>query len=167
LSDAGEFMDFVVYRELEGTGRFMPIEAKVVQLGALSYTLIDNSFELGSSYRYRVDVTDEQGTRTLFETEIIKSETPRLALSQNYPNPFNPSTTIHFNIPERAHVTLDIFDVSGCRITRLVDSIKGAGPHKKEWSGCNKDGITVSSGVYFYKLTAGKKSITRKMILMR
>ena len=90
-----------------------------------------------------------------------------LALGQNYPNPFNPSTSIRYSIPERTHVTLDILDVSGRRIVRLEDSIKSAGAHESLWSGRNQGGDIVSTGLYFYKLTAGKKSITRKMILMR
>jgi len=88
-------------------------------------------------------------------------------LFQNYPNPFNPFTTIHYSIQERSHVTLDIFDVSGRRIARLVDSVQEAGRHEKKWYGWNKEGTVVSSGVYFYKLRAGKKRITKKMILLK
>ncbi len=88
-------------------------------------------------------------------------------LFQNYPNPFNPSTTIHYTIQERSHVTLGIFDVSGRRIARLVDSVQEEGMHEEKWYGWNKEGAVVSSGVYFYKLRAGKKRITKKMILLR
>jgi hypothetical protein len=91
---------------------------------------------------------------------------PRFTLRQNYPNPFNPSTVIHYSIPERSHVTLDIFDVSGRRIARIEDSVQDAGSYQKVWSGYNEDGAVVSSGVYFCRLTSGKNYMTKKMILM-
>jgi hypothetical protein len=167
LSEAGTFMEFFVYREREGSGKFQPIETEIFRSGELSYRLVDKSCEPGSFYRYRVDVTDEDGTRTLFVTERVMIDTPKLAFGQNYPNPFNLSTTIHYNIPAVSYVTLDIFDVTGRRIARLADSVHRAGMHTKEWSGRNEDGIMVSNGIYFYRLTTGKKSITKKMLKIR
>jgi hypothetical protein len=64
-------------------------------------------------------------------------------------------------------VTLDIFDLSGRFIIRLIDTVQKAGTHEKKWFGCNESGRAVASGVYFYKLTADKKSITKKMVLLR
>ncbi|MCK4549868.1 MAG: T9SS type A sorting domain-containing protein, partial [Candidatus Krumholzibacteria bacterium] len=93
--------------------------------------------------------------------------TPALALGQNYPNPFNPSTTILFSVPERARVTLDIFDVSGRRLARLIDSVHEAGSYSCEWNGRNEAGKTVSSGMYFYKLVTGERSLVKKMVLLR
>jgi hypothetical protein len=167
LAESGKSMDFQVYREIEGKGKFLPIETDINRLGVLSYNIVDTSCELGSRYRYRVDVTDEEGTRTLFVTETVGTETPALTLGQNYPNPFNPSTTIQYSVPERCYVTLDIFNVAGRRVDRLVDGIQKAGRHERVWGGRNHEGAILSSGVYFYELTAGKKSVTRKMILMR
>ncbi len=120
----------------------------------------------------RVYAFDPESLTVSVEDDIEEEESPDLLpykfeLFQNYPNPFNPSTTIHYSIPERSHVTLDIFDVSGRRIARLVDSVQESGGHHKEWYGWNKDGAAVSSGVYFYKLRAGKKRITKKMILLK
>jgi hypothetical protein len=74
---------------------------------------------------------------------------------------------IHYYLPERAHVTLDIYDVSGKRIYKLLNFVQDAGKHHVEWSRRNQEGIIVSSGICFHKLTAGKKGVTRKMILMR
>jgi hypothetical protein len=166
LSEAGQSMEFSVYREDE-SGRSVLLNAGITESGDWSYRVIDKEAEPGSTYHYRVDVTDESGTRTLFVTEAVTAELPMLSLDQNYPNPFNPSTSVWYSIPERTHVTLDILDVSGRRIVRLEDSVKGAGTHESRWSGRNQGGDIVSSGLYFYRLTAGKKSITRKMILMR
>jgi len=129
--------------------------------------LIDTTCEPGSVCRYRIDVKDEDGTRTILVTGKLKAEAPELALDQNFPNPFNPSTTISFSLPKTSHLVLDVYDAQGCRIKRLVDSVKESGRHSVQWNGHNDNEGFVSSGVYFYKLTAGKKSITKKMILMR
>lgn len=83
-------------------------------------------------------------------------------LNQNYPNPFNPSTTIKFAIPQSEFVTIKVYDILGKEITTLINEELNAGSHTKIW-----DAKNLSSGVYFYKLQAGKFSETKKMILVR
>jgi hypothetical protein len=112
-------------------------------------------------------MTDEGGTRNLFVTSAATATVPKFALSQNYPNPFNPATTITYSLPSRGRVVLDVYDLSGRRVTRLVDEVQSAGAHALEWFGVNDAGVRVASGIYFYKLSTGKESITRKMILLR
>jgi hypothetical protein len=167
LSEIGRITGFNVYRETAGSDEFLPLETEVVETGTLSYKFADDGCEAGVSYRYRVDATDENGTRNLFTTSAIAASIPKLELAQNFPNPFNPTTVIGYSIPARAHVVLDVFDSSGRRITRLVDEVQSAGAHAQEWSGLNDAGKRVTSGVYFYKLVIGKDNITRKMVLLR
>jgi hypothetical protein len=112
-------------------------------------------------------VKDENGSRILFETELIAAPKAPLALYQNNPNPFNPSTTIGYYIPEKCLVKLDVFDVAGARVARLVSSEEASGYHSVEWKGMNAEGDRVASGVYFYRLTAGKKTISRKMVILK
>ena len=83
-------------------------------------------------------------------------------LDQNYPNPFNPSTTIQFTIPRKMHVKLIIFDVSGRKISTLIDKTYLPGIHEVSW---NASGL--ASGIYFYCLEAGDFSSTKKMILLK
>ena len=83
-------------------------------------------------------------------------------LKNNYPNPFNPSTTIEYNLPERAFVTLKIYDVLGNEISTLVQEEKPAGKFTIEF-----DGNKISSGVYFYSLKSNGKSITKKMLMLK
>lgn len=64
-------------------------------------------------------------------------------------------------------MSLGIFDATGRRINSLEKSMKGPGDYEVKWNGVDQTGAEVSSGVYFYKLSAGKKTITKKMILMR
>jgi hypothetical protein len=88
-------------------------------------------------------------------------------LYQNHPNPFNPTTTISFTLPERERVTLSIYDVGGRFVRTLIDEIVGEGLQERNWDGRDAQGGEVSSGVYFYRLTAGDKTLTKKMILLK
>ncbi len=92
------------------------------------------------------------------ETLPIKS----FYLSQSFPNPFNPTTTINFSLANSEFVTLKVYDVLGKEITTLVNEELNAGQHIKIFNAEN-----LSSGVYFYKLQAGKFSETKKMMLIR
>jgi len=82
----------------------------------------------------------------------------------NYPNPFNPSTTISFALANAGHVTIDIYNVRGQIVTTLVDSDFSTGNHEIVWNGTDHQGKTVSSGVYFYRMTAQGYTATRKML---
>ncbi len=91
-------------------------------------------------------------------------------LSQNFPNPFNPTTTIRVGIPESGknqRVSLKIYDLLGKEVKTLADGPLQPGYHKFTWDGTNYSGNPVSSGIYFYQLRAGRKSIMHKMILLR
>ncbi len=83
-------------------------------------------------------------------------------LSQNYPNPFNPSTTIRFSIPEKNMVTLKIFNVLGQEVKSLINREYSAGSYE-----VNFDASRLSSGIYFYTISAGDFHATKKMILMK
>ncbi|MCD6379327.1 T9SS type A sorting domain-containing protein [bacterium] len=88
-------------------------------------------------------------------------------LEQNYPNPFNPVTTIRFGLEEPARVSIAVFDVRGRFIATLTNRSYSAGESEVTWDGTNLSGRDVSSGLYFYRLTAGDIRITKKMILLR
>ena len=83
-------------------------------------------------------------------------------LYQNYPNPFNPSTKIRFRILEFGFVSLKVYDVLGNEIATLVNEAKPAGSYEVEFSG-----IGLSTGVYFYRLTAADYSASKKLILLK
>jgi spore germination protein YaaH len=90
-------------------------------------------------------------------------------LSQNFPNPFNPATTIAFTIPDggMVQVRLEIFDVLGREIITLLNEKKSPGRYSITWDGISERHEPVPSGVYIYRLTAGKQSLSRKMYLLR
>jgi hypothetical protein len=83
-------------------------------------------------------------------------------LSQNYPNPFNPATRITFGVPREGAVRLEVFDVTGERVAILVDGRVGAGYHAVEF-----DGAKLSSGIYYYRLSAEGTLLSRKMLLIK
>lgn len=83
-------------------------------------------------------------------------------LEQNFPNPFNPTTAIQFVVPEKAHVQLQIFNVLGQVVATPVDGEEESGYKSVQW-----DASTLTSGVYFYRMTAGTFIETRKMLLIR
>ena len=89
------------------------------------------------------------------------------ALAQNYPNPFNPGTWLSFSLPHRSDVTLTLYDPLGRQITVLSRGQLEAGTHAVRWEGTDAGGKRVASGTYFYRLTAGTYTETRKMMLLR
>jgi hypothetical protein len=167
LHEAGSGMEFFVYREAGLASGFREIRGPAISSGGLTYRFEDHDVIGGRTYRYRVDVSDEDGRRVLFETAEITPSVPELTLYQNVPNPFNPSTQIQFYLPREAAVTLDVYDVSGRRINTLFDGTRAGGLHTVEWSGRDAAGNGVSSGIYFYVLRAGNRTLSRKMILVR
>ena len=88
-------------------------------------------------------------------------------LGGNYPNPFNPETTIAYSLKDRQNVKIEIYNVKGQLVRTLVNESKAAGDHKVIWTGTDNNNRPVSSGLYYYKMTAGKYSSSKKMILMK
>ena len=103
------------------------------------------------------------GTSAEDPTELVPGE---FALGQNYPNPFNPETTIPYMLPNRADVTLRVFDVLGREVATLTQGMQDAGLHAFHWNTTE-----LSSGIYFYRLEADNNGMieraTRKMMLMK
>lgn len=89
------------------------------------------------------------------------------SLSQNYPNPFNPRTRIEFTLPHRAFVTIDVFNMLGVRVKRLVNESLSAGNKAITWDGKDDAGVSVSSGIYLYRISTNDFVESKKMILMK
>ena len=115
------------------------------------------------------------GNPTEVESETDIALPTEFSLSQNYPNPFNPSTKIKYTIPnvtlgsssraesrEEGFVTLRVYDVLGNEVTTLVNEEKPAGSYEVEFNASN-----LSSGIYFYKLSAGSFTETKKMTVLK
>jgi hypothetical protein len=95
-------------------------------------------------------------------------DTPRaVTLAPNYPNPFNPSTTISFNLPQAGAAKLQVYDARGRLVRTLLDDHRPAGPYQSVWDGRDNAGHGVASGVYLYRLTAGRMVEQGKMTLVK
>lgn len=152
-----------VYRAA-GSGDLRLIDAVFDGNEHFAYT--DRAVQPGETYTYRIGVVDADG-EFLSPTREITVNRLTASLDQNTPNPFNPTTMISFTLAQREQVTLSIFDASGRLVRSLVNDARGLGSHQVSWDGRDNNGATVSSGIYFYRLTAGKFSQSKKMVMLK
>ena len=126
------------------------------------------------SQAQQLDLTDATSLRgILFLEQLLATLIPKeTVLLLNYPNPFNPETWIPYNLAKAADVTLTIYDTSGQAVRQLAFGHQPAGIYQTRgraayWDGKNEFGEPVASGPYFYTLTAGDYSATRKMTILK
>ena len=144
------------------------VEGKGTTAQSQTYFFNDANLPVGK-YIYRLKQVDFSGTYEYSnEIEVEVGLPSKFALEQNYPNPFNPATTINFSLASDASVTLKIFDVLGQEVNSFINNDMKAGYHSYYF-----DASRLSSGIYFYQLTAksssnGSKFVdTKKMILTK
>lgn len=167
LSELAGETSFEVSRATDGErAPFAALPGEIARAGR-SYEFADISAEPASSYRYRVEIVEGGARRTLFETGSVPVPAMPLTLQQNHPNPFNPSTEIRFYLPESGRVSLAVYDVHGSLVRTLEDGVREGGFHAVSWDGRNGRGEAAASGVYLYRLRAGKETLSRKMVLAR
>ncbi len=127
--------------------------------------LLDCFHGLGTD---RADMAAYGGRNSGWPTGIDDDESSNLLipkaflLHQNYPNQFNANTVISYQLPTRGHVKLEIYNLSGQKVATLIDNEQEAGYKSVNWGAS-----TVSSGLYFYKLTAGDLTETKRMMLVK
>jgi hypothetical protein len=159
------FEGFNVYRSSAGEDAFVQINTeRIAPTGETSYR--DETALPGRSYLYRIGAVSREGEWSSQAITIALPPKPT-TLYQNYPNPFNPSTSIAFYLPSQERVSLVIYDVRGATVRTLVNAVRPVGKHIIRWDGMNEDGIRVGSGVYYYRLKAGKDVITKKLVVVR
>lgn len=122
----------------------------------------------------QLDLTDTTSQRgILFLQQLLIALTPKeTALLANYPNPFNPETWIPYHLAKDTDVTLHIYGVNGTLVRTLTLGHQTAGMYQSRsraayWDGRNAFGEKVASGLYFYTLTAGDFTATRKMLIRK
>lgn len=122
-----------------------------ISFGVDETEMLANMNEVESFYNFITDV-NENFAKLPTEFELF----------QNYPNPFNPSTTISFSLPNQDQVKLEIFNTLGQQVARIVNKELQAGSYNYSF-----DAADLTSGIYFYTLSAGNNSMTKKMILIK
>jgi photosystem II stability/assembly factor-like uncharacterized protein len=134
-------------------------DSTIISLSSSSSNLYCASVNGGIFYRDLADLSILTNVKIESEPKPIT-----FILNQNYPNPFNPSTIISYQIPEAGFVQLKIFNLIGQHITTLVDEFQQAGIYHSTF---NMGKYNLPSGIYFYKIIAGRYSKTMKMSLMK
>ncbi len=152
----GEEMDF----EVEV---LIPASAPVGQEDELTATA-SSQFDGTVSADKLITTTVDQQT----DVDDIEFVIPgQFALAQNYPNPFNPETKISFVMEQGADVSLAVFDILGRKVSMLHSGYLPTGNYEFSWYGNDQNGRQAASGIYFYRLSTGDQSITRKMTLLK
>ena len=148
------------------------------------YEFMDYQVTNNTTYWYQLWNVDIDGTHHMLQTistTVVLEDNPltrnndqlpqHFALYPNFPNPFNPITYIHFDIAETSQpfvkVKLEIFDMNGRKIRSLVDQFMEAGSYTIMWNGRDASGKPVASGQYFYRLSAGPFTTTKRLLLMK
>ncbi len=138
-------------------------------------------YSVQATARYLQIYGTKRGTQygySLYEVQVfnniaadLKEEDKNLpfnfSLSNNYPNPFNPTTTINYTVPKASNVKIEIYNSLGQRVNVLKDSFHEAGKYNLVWNGKNSFGNPVSSGIYFYRMSAEGFTLVKKMILIK
>ena len=97
----------------------------------------------------------------------VSSVPEQFALHHNHPNPFNPITSLRYDLPEQAQVTLTIYNMLGREVSQLVNTVQEAGYRSVQWNATDSFGKPVSAGVYLYQIRAGEFVQTKKMVLLK
>ena len=133
---------------------YVETEDRMVVFGGAEGTALDDMWSL-------------EGLSPPTSVEDQTSRPGAFSLEQNHPNPFNPSTTIRYRLPAAAQVDLRVFDALGRPVRHLVEGRQEAGVYTAVWDGADDRGGQLASGVYFYRLSAGQHSQTRRLVLLR
>ncbi|HCY77083.1 MAG TPA: hypothetical protein DHV28_14265 [Ignavibacteriales bacterium] len=127
-----------------------------------NYSFTDKNVDAGT-YTYRLMQKDFDGTFSYSQEVEVRVNVPlEYSLDQNYPNPFNPTTTIRYAIPEDNFVSIKLYDILGNEVITLVNEQKQAGRYEMLFNASN-----IASGVYYYQISSGNFTQTRKLMLMK
>ena len=171
--EESEDEDFQYFRVYRGTDpEFVPGPENLVHM-TIGIGWVDSVTE-GWQYHYKVSAVDFSGNESDAAspeavTGLDEPGAPgRYALYQNAPNPLNPTTVIRYDVPSGGgSVTLEIFDVSGRLVRRLLDGQEASGRKSVVWDGKDERGARVGSGVYYCRLVAPGYKKTLKMIVVK
>ena len=129
-----------------------------------SVTLVDKS-DTTKQVSTRTDGSGNYSLNVITSVESSESLPSKFALEQNYPNPFSSSTSISYELNKQTDVLLTIYDVLGREMKKFSVGNQNAGVHGVQWDARNDLGVKLASGVYFYQMQVGNKTLTKKMVL--
>ena len=163
--EADEAIDgFTLVRANNETQREEPVHDGLLPASTRSF--LDAEVDPGTEYRYALIVKSADGGVVRSPQVSVRLTASANVLYQNAPNPFNPTTTIRYDLGAPGHVTLRIYNVAGQVVRTLVNEAQSASASSFEvvWDGRNDAGVSVASGTYFYRLTAGGQFVSTKKL---
>ncbi|MFQ5585064.1 MAG: T9SS type A sorting domain-containing protein, partial [Calditrichia bacterium] len=130
---------------------------------------IDNDLHIiNQTLKNKGRIVINKPVKNLLLNKISDKNIPlKFALHQNYPNPFNSYTTIKYDLPIKTNVKILIYDILGRKVKTLIDKTEDAGYKTIVWDGRSDAGITVASGLYFYRIEMKGFIKTRKLLLVK
>jgi hypothetical protein len=159
-TDNGDFSLFVSVNGVSPTGTQWGPRETLETIPASAYP-VEDAITVNSPGRSVQFIMVDAGSKLLYPT-AVESELNNKTTLTNYPNPFVDLTTIEFQIPFKASVSLDVFDQTGQKVSTLINGVMPSGTHQIEFNGS-----LWPAGLYFYQLKVGNHSTTQKMILIK
>ena len=181
----GYIWDLVAHTNLSGTGNSMTISCDILSELPGDWKMylfdlnVERAIDLMENYRYTYKLSEKSESKRRFKLiagteDYIKKNSEGIPLVpmnfklyQNYPNPFNPVTKISYDISQKTHVKIVVYNMLGQRVRVLVDDIRSAGHNEAIWDGKNGFNQQVASGLYFVRLDAEGKTAIRKMMMIK
>jgi hypothetical protein len=169
-TERDDFLGFNVYRSGDGESFVMvgsyesvsSLRAKGNMAYGGEYEFVDKGLNSGR-YQYKIEAVSRSEKKFVGDVISVEVGVPKgYALHQNYPNPFNPVTVIEFETPEAGYVLIELYNSAGQKVRDIFAGELPAGYHKVRF-----DASGLSSGVYFYRMSAGKFNAVRKMVIMK
>jgi hypothetical protein len=169
-TEPDDFLGFNVYRSRDGENFVMvgsyesvsSLRAKGNMAYGGEYEFVDKGLNSGR-YQYKIEAVSRSEKKFVGDVISVEVDVPKgYALHQNYPNPFNPVTVIEFEIPEAGYVLIELYNSVGQKVRDIFAGELPAGYHRVRF-----DASGLSSGVYFYRMSAGKFNAVRKMVIMK
>ncbi len=128
---------------------------------------VDKKAPVGIQTKITAEIKTSDGQKWVKEITLSVSAPMDYKLYDNFPNPFNPSTKIAFELPKASHVKLIIYDIVGREVAQVAGGDYPAGYTELTWNGINRNGNLVSSGVYFYRVSADSWNKVKKMLMLK
>ncbi len=174
----------ILKNETENTESSQKVNAVIIPSSGTSnggeYSFVDDDVDEEVTYYYWLESVSFGGNVELYGPVSVRidfkedeeEDAPNEAYAINeiksvYPNPFNPLTTIEYNIVEDSHVSIEVYNLKGQRVTTLVNEYKDAKTYNVTWNGKTDSGTDVTSGVYFVKMQTENQVYTKKVVLMK
>ncbi len=128
------------------------------------------SNDLSSSYP---EIIQDLEARIISATDVstsveeVSAVPDGFKLEQNYPNPFNPSTSIAYTLPVSSRIRIEIFNIKGQKIKKLIETVQAAGTYSISWNGTNDLGQNIATGSYIYRMTAGNYADSKTLTFIK